>query len=531
MIWHIAKKEFLLNLISVRFTVALLLCLLLVPVTMVVSLDNYKNQIRAYQVAKESAENEQTGWRVYSAVRPTLVFPPQPLSVFCQGISRQIGHSVKIRLGEQPLLGEGRKSGRDNPLLYSFFSIDFVHILAILISLLSLIFAYDLFSGEKENGTLRMILSNSTSKSKVIAGKITGVFFTLTPILVLCYGISILLILFTPQISFSASEWLSVLVLFLTSFLFMAFFVGLGILVSIKSQSSFNGIVISLFLWLWFLFLWPNMATYFAQSSIKIGMLDQLQQSMNQYDEEMYKKVEEIRQTLPGLGNWWNCTGGDDGYFELSGSPWPTMDAERRLREIAEPVRTDYADKKWTLQREYLDKLENQEKIARYASFLSPSEIFCHISSLICATGPAAHLGLLDQARMYRDILMHYFIDKKIFSSFRYITPQPEESFFRTQDEQVNFVTGGICKNQKDLDEWMKAHNGSWSVLWTKDYPEGSFSNYPALELSELPKFTKFKPDITVYMRVILVEAGVLLFIFIFLFGIAYNACIKYDVR
>jgi ABC-type transport system involved in multi-copper enzyme maturation permease subunit len=531
MIWHIAKKEFLLNLISSRFNIALLLCLLLIPVTMIVSVDNYRNQARAFEVAKESADREQKGWRVYSAVRPDIVFPPQPLSVFCQGVSNQMCHSVRIRLGEKSLLGEGQTNGRDNPLLLSFFSIDFVHILAILISLLALIFSYDLFSGEKEGGTLKLLLSNSTSKSKVIAGKITGVFITLVPILILCYSISILLILLTPELSFSSSDWLSVIVLFIISFLFMAFFVAIGILVSVKSQSSFNGIVISLFLWLWFLFLWPNIAVYYAQSNIKIGMLDQLQQSMNQYDQEINKKRQELEQKIPGLYNWWNCNGGDDGLFELSGSPLPNMDSERRLREQFEPLRIGYADKKWALQREYIDKLEKQERIARIASFFSPSEIFCHISSMICGTGPAAHLELLNQTRIYRDVLLRYFTDKKIFSSYKYITPQPEQSFFKTQDEQINFVTGGICRTQQELDSWMKAHHGSWAVLWTVPYPEGSFSTYPPLDLSELPKFTKFKPDLGRYLPTILTEAGALLFLFILLFGIIYSACIRYDVR
>jgi ABC-type transport system involved in multi-copper enzyme maturation permease subunit len=531
MVWHIAKKELLLNLLSARFIIALLLCLLLIPVTMIVSVDNYKNQTRAYQVVKESSEKEQKSWRVYSAIRPTIVFPPQPLSVFCQGISGQMGHSVKIKLGEKPLLGEGQTNGRDNPLLLSFFSIDFVHILAILISLLALVFSYDLFSGEKENGTLKLMLSNSIGKSTVIAGKITGVFLTLVPILLFCYLISVLIILFTPQISFSASDWFVVLILFLTSFLFMAFFVGMGILVSIKSQSSFNGIVISLFLWLWFLFLWPNIAVYFAQSNIKIGMLDQLQQSMDQYDQELYKKSDEIRKTLPGLGNWWNCNGGDDGYFELSGSAMPTMDAERNLREQFEPLRINYADKKWPLQQEYLEKLERQEKIGRYSSFLSPYEIFGHLSSMICKTGPEAYLELSDQTRIYRDVLIKYFQDNKIFASFKYITPQPEKSFFKNGDDQINFVTGGICKNQQELKTWMDAHNGSWSVLWTVPYPEGSYSTYPPLDLSALPKFTRYKQYIDKSLPAIFTEAGALLIIFILLFSLIYNACIKYDVR
>jgi len=77
----------------------------------------------------------------------------------------------------------------------------------------------------------------------------------------------------------------------------------------------------------------------------------------------------------------------------------------------------------------------------------------------------------------------------------------------------------------------MDAHNGSWSVLWTVPYPEGSFSTYPPLDLSALPKFTRYKPDIERSLKAIFIEAGALLVIFIILFSLIYNACIKYDVR
>jgi len=41
MIWKIAKKEFLLNLISARFVIGFLLCLFLIPFTLTVNIDEY----------------------------------------------------------------------------------------------------------------------------------------------------------------------------------------------------------------------------------------------------------------------------------------------------------------------------------------------------------------------------------------------------------------------------------------------------------------------------------------------------------
>ena len=189
--WKIARKEFMLNIISARFIIALVLCLLLIPVTLIISLSDYNKRVETYQIERDKADKAFSDALVYSAVRPTIVIPPKPLSILCQGITNQVAHTVKIRIDEIPLLAEGSANSSDNPLLMSFFYFDFVHVLAILISLLALVFSYDLFSGEKENGTLRLIYSNSVKQSSVITGKISGVFLTLMPALVLCYLISI----------------------------------------------------------------------------------------------------------------------------------------------------------------------------------------------------------------------------------------------------------------------------------------------------------------------------------------------------
>ena len=42
MIWLIAKKDFLLNLLSVRFIIGFVLCLLVIPFTVIVSVENYQ---------------------------------------------------------------------------------------------------------------------------------------------------------------------------------------------------------------------------------------------------------------------------------------------------------------------------------------------------------------------------------------------------------------------------------------------------------------------------------------------------------
>ena len=152
-----------------------------------VNIDDYDSRMRAYRLDKANVERYLSRVRVYSYLRPEVIKPPEPLSIFCQGISSSVGNRVKIWLGEKPLFATGNVTVRDNPLLNSFFSIDFIGIIAIVMSLLALVFTYDACTKEKEEGTLRLQLANSLSRSNVLLGKIVGVHLTLLPIVLFCY--------------------------------------------------------------------------------------------------------------------------------------------------------------------------------------------------------------------------------------------------------------------------------------------------------------------------------------------------------
>ena len=86
MILNIALKEFYTNLISARFFIGFLLCLFLVPFTLFVSINDYDGQVRAYETERKEAEESMKVW-VYSALRPEIVKPPEPLSIFSRGVS------------------------------------------------------------------------------------------------------------------------------------------------------------------------------------------------------------------------------------------------------------------------------------------------------------------------------------------------------------------------------------------------------------------------------------------------------------
>ena len=75
-----------------------------------------------------------------------------------------------------------------------------------------------------------------------------------------------------------------------------------------------------------------------------------------------------------------NHNTGPDGYRELKGTAKSTYEYYRNLSMIANPLRLDYADKKWPIQKVYLDELESQRAVSEILSYFSPTDIFRIIS-------------------------------------------------------------------------------------------------------------------------------------------------------
>ena len=128
-------------------------------------------------------------------------------------------------------------------------------------------------------------------------------------------------------------------------------------------------------------------------------------------------------------------------------------------------------------------------------------------------------------------MVINYFVQNKLFSSFKYFTAQPESELYKTWNDLLSFVTGGECKSWDDVNEWGKTHGGSSSIIYKINYPQGRFDYYAPLDLSDFPKFNYEGKAFGDTIPSILVEIGTLLVIFLGLFWMLFKACIRYDVR
>ena len=75
-----------------------------------------------------------------------------------------------------------------NPLLNLFTSIDIVFIFEVVLSLIALIFAYDAIAGERERGTLRLVVTHPVRRGQILLAKyISAMLCLLVPCMVSAY--------------------------------------------------------------------------------------------------------------------------------------------------------------------------------------------------------------------------------------------------------------------------------------------------------------------------------------------------------
>ncbi|MDR0566878.1 MAG: ABC transporter permease subunit [Prevotellaceae bacterium] len=520
MVWFIAKKEFRNNIVTPGFIVGLLLCLALIPYTVYTGIQTHTNRLAQHEVDVKKAAEVYDAVPTLWSVQPILVKPASALGIFSKGISEQTGSKVQLDRKEKPVFSSHVVSLNENPFMSSSMSLDFAMALAILLSLLGALFSYDMLSREKEQGTLKLALSHPVSRSTFFLGKIAGVFLTLTPILVICFLVILLIIQLSPAVQFSAGDYGRIAALLLMSLVYFGFFVFLGGFISSRTKSSTASIILNLFIWCFLLFLLPNAAAYLGKNLSPTEDYKQMRYNLDEINKRWYdvqaKEVEETlkNENLQG-GYYMFCMDGDmDGAHVIFFTPKPVMEYERRKKELANPIILESCAKKWAIQSDYLQQVYRQEKTVRYLSCLSPAGVFKHVAASLCRTGVDSEVQFMNQARQFQDVFFGYYAQNKIFSSYAYFTSQDENTF-----------PNDIEEAQIQCEEFLKnfpADKRSFTAF---------YEALGKIDTRSLPRFAYAEPTLgsDLYEQLYLI-AGIVIACML-LFWLSYISFIKYDVR
>jgi ABC-type transport system involved in multi-copper enzyme maturation permease subunit len=133
-----------------------------------------------------------------------------------------------------------------------------------------LLFGFDQISREREQGTLKLILGNSVSRAKVLAGKWLGNFISLAVpfLLVTLLGVAVLQL--APGARFSAGQVARLGIILALAVLYIGFFLSLGMLISALTRRAATSVVVLLFIWALLVFVIPNLGTLLARQFVTV---------------------------------------------------------------------------------------------------------------------------------------------------------------------------------------------------------------------------------------------------------------------
>jgi hypothetical protein len=237
---------------------------------------------------------------------------------------------------------------------------------------------------------------------------------------------------------------------------------------------------------------------------------------MGDIDSEFWKKYGDLQKQIAdetGIqGHSCNvCAGWNYGMIMMCFTPVDFMRVERRSHELAAPLVLEYASKKWQLQQAYLNQMYHQQRMIKYLSCLSPSEILKYLSASLCKSDMESHIDFMDQARTYREQFFNYFKQSGIYSSYSYFSPHQESEIPETWEDANTMYN-----------EWKSTAK-----------PESSFdlSSLGYVDTSDLPRFTYNSTGILGGLAYHLWLLTGIIAVCIVLLWITYRSFIKYDIR
>ena len=257
MIFMIIGKEILLNLLSLRFILLLLLIISLFASSSFVFVARYRIESDDYW--KKTNENL-SGFRDQADQLYKLAFYDQDVwrkpkaLTFCVGGYEK---SLPNCFGTDVFLSAWRVKGRHNFLLHHFGDLDWVFIISLPLSFMALFLTYDSICGERDAGTLRLILSRPIHRYKVLLGKYAGAMITLGLPLSVGLLISLIIILSSGIVELHTHDWTKIFVIILLSILYLSIFTLLGLFISSRTAYTTNSMVVLLLVWVGLVILIP----------------------------------------------------------------------------------------------------------------------------------------------------------------------------------------------------------------------------------------------------------------------------------
>ena len=477
----IIEKELSARFSDATFIIACILSAVLIFLSFYLSVRNYNDLVNDYNGIQELNRNSLKAQETYEDIDSEgigISKPPEVLSIFSVGIANYIGRNLNIHSFSTPQF-QGSKV-ESNPVFAIFGDLDLTFIVKSILSLLAIVFSYNLLCGEKEAGTLRLIASLPVPRDTLILGKLMGGLLCLLIPLVMPTLLGLATILLLPNVQLASDDWLRLIFIFGIFLLYLTVFFLIGTFVSARTKSSSVSFLITLFIWVLVVLVIPKSSSILATQFIHVPSSQQYRIQKAQVMNDIYEKYDQKIDQIPEPG------------WEL-----PHEEFQRTLEEHKKKI--EETDKQHTIERENAqarierEYQQRQQSLANFAitlSRISPASSMTHATMSFADTGLGSFDHFIRSAQAYRERYIA-FIKKKV--------PDNIAGTFIVIDED-DLKTFEILKSEKP-------------------------------NLNEIPVFKYEKMSLASVVQETIVDILLLVLLALLFFIGTYVSFLKYDVR
>jgi ABC-type transport system involved in multi-copper enzyme maturation permease subunit len=389
--WHITKRELYNNLNSLRFALTTVLLLALMVTNAVKHIREHPKRVQKYHDAVTASMNLLTARAdasLYTLAHEgpgTLYKKPSPLHFCAAGGESLLPDRVDSPYGsdgfwrlEYPDANINMKNvGPD------VSQVDWAFIIGYILSLIALLFTFDAISGEREHGTLRLMLANSIPRHTVLIGKFLGALVSTTIPFMLAVLVNLLMISSASEVHLNAQTWGRLGIILFIALLYTCLFLALGLLVSARVQRSAVSLVILLLAWVTFVVFMPS-----TLASLASGFSSSM--SRHEYSDRYGQSYHKLRRT-------WRYA-------------WYQSNDEKMLR-IRGEWHTKIAVSGERLAGEYLTFKITQVQRARAITTFSPAALLQHLFEAFAGTGLDRYQQFTENVQRYAREYREFVVD------------------------------------------------------------------------------------------------------------------------
>ncbi len=312
----IAMKELRALMLTEKFLWATVLCLGMVLMSFWLMTQDYQARLTEHSFSLRKPENLFTGGLFWynlqripetgnihgtgrgAYVRQTpIVKKPNVMSIFVKGLERRMSRPAHFSYHQEL---EFEDTPHTNFLMDLHTRADLMYVVQIAMSLLALLFVFQSICGERETGTLKLIMANSIPRDVVLLGKWIGGYLGLVLPFLMAMSVGLLVLNMMRSVALNMEHWIRIGWIILASLLYISVFFTLGILISTLTRRTITSFLAVLFAWVILVLVLPNIGTLVARELEPVESLQQLQ--VRKY--AMKRQMENEQQKIQRSANW-----------------------------------------------------------------------------------------------------------------------------------------------------------------------------------------------------------------------------------